>query len=154
MPPWIPPRMPKTDGRHSLLGQGLTLAGLVLVAVGVSLPWVGDTQLQVYVLGMESGLERVWGRRLLLGVALAAVLVMASLRSPRRWAAVAPLTSVLGIAIALIAVATTPLTGPRPAAAGVYVTLAGGLLVAAAPFVALAGAYVRQLVPPTRPRPE
>ncbi|WP_290815918.1 hypothetical protein, partial [Halovivax sp.] len=47
----------------------LSLTGLAVIGIGVFLPWVGETGFRIYVLGMESGFERQWGRRLLLGAA-------------------------------------------------------------------------------------
>ena len=115
----------------------LTLSGFALIGLGVFLPWVGETPARVYVLGMESGFERQWGRRLLLGAVLGTALVLLSLSSRAQWSVIGPILSAIGAATVVIAVYTTPLTGPWPSEIGVYLTLAGGLLVACTPLVAL-----------------
>ena len=123
----------------------LSLTGLAVIGIGILLPWVGETGFRIYVLGMESGFERQWGRRLLLGAALGAVLVLASLGPRVRWTSVGPIVGAIGAGTVLIAVYTTPLTGRWSPDIGVYVTLVGGLLVA--------GTAIASLVPRYRRRP-
>ncbi len=115
--------------------HALTLAGFALIGIGVFLPWVGEPQARVYVLGMESGFERQWGKRLLLGAGLGTALVLASLATRVRWAVVGPILGAIGAVTILVAVITSPLTGQWPTGIGVYVTIAGGLLVVGATLV-------------------
>lgn len=106
------------------------LVGLGLIGVGAVLPWVNkDLPVKVYVLGMQTGLERIWVRRLLV-VAGVGLLVEAVLfvTSDRRVVLDLVLVGIGGI-IAVITVATSPLTGSWMPARGVFVTLVGSVLV-------------------------
>lgn len=129
------------DRRRVSAGHVLALCGFVLVAVGVALPWVGETGLRVYVLGMASGFERQWGKRLLAGAGLGTAVVLAGLAWGGRWRVVGPVLAAIGTVTVLVAVLTTPLTkqSPPPPDLGVYVTLVGGLLVVTAALLGLAG---------------
>lgn len=112
--------------------QAIILSGFALLGVGILLPWVGETQHSVYVLGMESGFERQWGKRLSLGTALGVSLVLFGMSRPGLWPIIRPILSAIGaIAIGII-VFTTPLTGRWPPAIGLYVALIGALLVTGA----------------------
>jgi hypothetical protein len=111
------------------------VVGGALVAYGLTLPWVGETQVQVYVLGMASGLERQWATRLALVVGVGLVATLFSVASGGGRGIVRALVGGMGLATLLVAGLTGPLASEWPAAIGVFVTLAGGA-------VLLAGALV------------
>lgn len=110
--------------------QALILIGFGLIVLGVVLPWVKkDLPVQVYIVGMESGLERMGGQQI---VALAGlgVLVFGVQVVRLNWQRVLNLTLLLiGGLIGVITVVSSPLTGSWIPAVGVYFTLIGSLLV-------------------------
>lgn len=112
-------------------GHFLALAGFAMIGFGGILPWA-DTYLpvKVYILGMESGLERVWVRRLLVIAGTGLLVEIINLRT-ERWRPVLSLkVLILGGVIASITVLTSPLTSRWAPEPGVYITLLGSILVA------------------------
>lgn len=138
-----PPAIAANDSNRVSANHAIALSGFALIGIGIFLPWVGEIQPRVYILGMESGFERQWGKRLLLGTVLGTVLVLASLTSRGRWSVVGPILGAIGVGMVLIAV-SAPLTGRWPPEIGVYVTLLGGCLVTGASIVPLIGAPIRR----------
>ncbi|WP_313696197.1 hypothetical protein [Halorarum halobium] len=104
------------------------LAGVAVAALGTLLPWVAETRLQVYVLGMDSGLERRWTRALALCLPIGTVAVLAAVGRFDRGGLAARLLAVLGGLSVLVAVLASPLTGRWTPGVGVYVTILGGVL--------------------------
>lgn len=139
-----PPATDAIDPDREVVLHAVILCGFAVIGIGVFLPWVGETQLKVYVLGMASGFERQWGKRLVLGAILGTVLALVSLGSRGRWSVVGPVFSAIGVVTVLVAVYTTPLTGRWSPEIGVYVTLVGGLLVAGAPLLPVVGRHSRR----------
>lgn len=125
------------------------LLGFVVLGTGVALPWVGEMQLRVYVLGMESGLERRLGKVLLLLTVLGALGTLAATGPSGRWSAVAPVALAVGALAVAVAVFESPLATRRPPAIGVYLVLAGGLLVTGAAAVELSAGRTERVRPET-----
>lgn len=108
----------------------ITLAGFGLIGLGVILPWA-DTYLpvKVYVLGMESGLERIWVQRLFVIAGIGLLLEVINIRTGG-WRIVLCVTVlVIGVVIALITVLTSPLSSNWVPELGVYITLLGSIVV-------------------------
>ncbi|QZP37049.1 hypothetical protein [Halobaculum magnesiiphilum] len=121
-----------------ILSHVLVLGGFLLIGIGAVLPWV-DKQLQVkvYVLGMQSGLERIGVRRLLVVAGVGVLVEIARLFvSDRRTVLEFVLVGVGGV-VAVMTVLTSPFTSLWTPALGVYVTLAGSLLVTLGASIAL-----------------
>jgi uncharacterized protein (DUF697 family) len=111
---------------------------LLLIGIGAVLPWV-DKQLpvKVYILGSQSGLERLWVRRLLI-VAGVGVLVEIGRAMDSDWRTILELVLVgIGGLIATITVLTGPFTSRWTPDFGVYVSLVGSLLVMLGASIAL-----------------
>ncbi|SFB70874.1 hypothetical protein SAMN05444422_101368 [Halobiforma haloterrestris] len=127
--------MSAAGGRRGLLTLGL--GGVTIVALGLVLPWVGQPQVRVYVLGMESGLERRLVRLLSLCVVLGGAVATTSIvRFDRPDIGAATFAALGGLTLLVVAV-TGPLTGRWPPDVGVYVTLVGGLVLLTLPAVSL-----------------
>lgn len=136
------PALPVPVSQRSLV-HGIVLVGFALTGIGVFLPWVAETQARVYVLGMESGFERQWGKGLLLGAAVGTGLTLLSVRSRVRWTVVGPVLGGIGALTVAIVVGTTPLSGRWSPDVGVYVTLLGGVLVAGTILVSFIDSQLR-----------
>lgn len=121
----------KTLGSNeSTISHLLTIIGFGLIALGAVLPWASkDLPVKVYVLGMQSGLERIWVRRLLLLAGVGLLVEVLRLVTSNRKSALTLILGAIGLLVAVLTVATSPLTGPWVPARGVYVTLVGSLLV-------------------------
>lgn len=107
-----------------------TLAGFGLIGLGAILPWA-DTHLpvKVYILGMESGLERIWVRRLLVIAGTGLLVEVINIRTGRWRTALSITALVTGGVTALITVLTSPLSSPWVPELGVYITLLGSIVV-------------------------
>ncbi len=113
----------------------ISLCGLILIAVGVFLPWVGETPLRIYVPGMRSGFERPWPKRLFFGSALGFVLLLLNVFGRIKWAITGPVLATTGATVLIVLVSASPLTSRWTTDVGVYVTLIGGLLLVASPAI-------------------
>lgn len=101
-----------------------------LISVGTVLPWVNkNLSVKVYVLGMQTGLERIWVRRLLVVAGVGLLVEAARFATSDRRAVLDLVLVGIGGIIAMMTVATSPLTGSWTPARGVFVTLVGSLLV-------------------------
>jgi hypothetical protein len=108
-----------------------TLVGFVLIAVGAVLPWVELTSpAKLYVLGMESGVERVWVRRLLAVAGVGVVVDSLRFVVPDERQAFDVILVGIGAVVTVLTIIASPL-GQEIAvpASGVSVTLLGSLLV-------------------------
>lgn len=126
------------DRGDRIVSHVLVLGGFLLIGIGAVLPWV-DKQLpvKVYILGMQSGLERIWVRRLLI-VAGVGILVDIVRFMPSDWRTIREFVLVgIGGIIAVVTVHTSPFTSLWTPALGVYVTLVGSLLVTLGASIAL-----------------
>lgn len=103
----------------------------MLIGAGAVLPWVDkELPVKVYVLGMQTGLERVWVRRLLVVAGVGVLVHVGRFVTPDRRPGLDALLVGVGGLTAAIAAVTSPLAGRWAPGPGVYVTLVGSLLVA------------------------
>lgn len=118
------------DWGSAIISHALVFVGFGVIGVGAVLPWADKAlPVKVYVLGMQTGLERVWVRRLLVVTGVGLLVEVVRLVTSARRPVLDLVLGAIGALIAVITVLTSPLTGPWMPARGVYVTLFGSLLV-------------------------
>lgn len=99
---------------------------------------------------MQSGVERIWVRRLLVAVGVGVLAEVVRLLTPT-WRSMADLVLVAtGGLVALVTVLASPLTSTWTPAPGGYVTLLGGLLVSLGAGVTLLDTRIDGPVRPLR----
>ncbi len=110
--------------------RALILVGFGLIALGVVFPWVDkDLPVQVYVVGMESGLERMGGQQIVALAGLGVLVFGLQIVRPKWQHLLYPTLVLIGGLVGVITVISSPLTGSWMPAVGVYMTLIGSFLV-------------------------